>query len=233
MIYQSNYGTDLESTIVKAQKKLKEKTKPSSLLEPAPLAPDAVEPNTQEIASEIRTNKPAILKSNYDSKIDDAIIQAPKEKKAQKLDLDNEDDNSDKSAAESNDFVGAGMKTLDFVATAATKKQAMGRKERNAQTMNLVGKGASAGAAIGSVVPGVGTAIGAGVGAVAGAVIGLAKAGKNKTLEDRRIQKERNDALKKAKFDRENAQKLFGEQQAIEKQNSIVEAQKAILKSKY
>jgi outer membrane lipoprotein SlyB len=238
MINKLDYAADLEPTLKKAKKKLelqietdnlaKAKITPSIYdLGKAPLAPDTTEPNVVEIDSEIRTNKPAFLKSKYEAKTKDAVVDYKDETDT------SEDDDSKKSEAESKDYVGAGTKTLDFVATAAQKKQAMGRKERNAQTMNLVGKGASTGAAIGSVIPGVGTVIGAGVGAVAGGIIGLAKGGKAKKLEDRRIQKERNDALKKAKYDREVAQKLFGEQEALNKQNSIVQAQQAVLKSKY
>ena len=240
MISKGNYGLPEDPSIKAIKKKLEIKTDeanapilknnlvpPKYDLGKAPLAPDAEEPNVEKINSEIRTNKPAFLKSNYEEKTKSDIIS--------ETDTTSDIATSKKESplAESKDFVGAGLKLLDFGVTAAQKSEAKGRKERNAETINLVSKGASTGAAAGSVIPGVGTVIGGAVGAVAGLTTGLIKSGKSKKLQAKKLAKERDDEFTKTKNSREQAQRLFDEEKQSNYQQSILQAQQNILKAKY
>ena len=241
MISKANYGLPEDPNIKAIKKKLEIKTEeanapilknnlvpPKYDLGKAPLAPDALEPNVEQINSEIRTNKPAFLKSNYEEKTKSDIIEDNKEG-----DDSSEEDEKTKLEGESKDFVGAGMKVLDFGVTAAQKSEAKGRKERNAETINLVSKGASTGAAVGSVIPGVGTVIGGAVGAVGGLTTGLIKSRKSKKLQAKKLAKERDDEFTKTKNSREQAQRLFDEEKQSNYQQSILQAQQNILKAKY
>lgn len=240
MISKANYGLPEDPSIKAIKKKLEIKTEeanapilknnlvpPKYDLGKAPLAPDAEEPNVEKINSEIRTNKPAFLKSNYEEKTKSDVIS--------ETDTTSDIATSKKESplAESKDFVGAGLGLLDFGVTAAQKSEAKGRKERNAETINLVGKGASTGAAVGSVIPGVGTVIGGAVGAVAGLTTGLIKSGKSKKLQAKKLAKERDDQFTKTKNSREQAQRLFDEEKQSNYQQSVLQAQQNILKAKY
>lgn len=239
MISKTNYGLSEDPSIKAIKKKLEVKTEEANapvlknaLIPPkydlgkAPLASDAVEPDIKQIDSEIRTNKPAFLKSNYEEKTKSDIT-------SENDSDDSEEDTEKKLEGESKDFAGAGMAALDFTATAAQKTEAKGRKERNADTMNLMSKGASTGAAVGSVIPGVGTLIGAGAGAVIGGAVGLVKAGKARKLQDKKIAKERDDEFLKTKNSREEAQRLFDEKKQSSHNEAILQAQQNILKAKY
>ena len=199
MISKANYGLPEDPSIKAIKKKLEIKTEEANApilknnlvptkydLGKAPLAPDASEPNVEQINSEIRTNKPAFIKSNYEEKNKSDVIGNNEEN-----DNSSEKDEKTKLEGESKDFVGAGLKALDFGVTVAQKSEAKGRKERNAETINLIGKGASTGAAVGSVIPGVGTVIGGAVGAVGGLTAGLIKSGKSKRLQAKKLEKER------------------------------------------
>lgn len=238
MIKKLNYGTDdLDTKSIKKKIALKAEegldpikplTAPKYSLGAAPLAPDATEPDMASIKEQIAINKPAIEVSNYGEKeISDITEDIEVKDQVKKL-------KTKKGVeAESSDFVGAGMKTLDFGITAAQKTEAMGRKERNAQTMGLVGKGASMGAAVGSVIPGVGTLIGAGAGAIAGLGTGLLKAKKSKKLENKRIQEERDKDIENKIRTREEAQRMFDGEKNIQKRQAILQGQQNILKAKY
>lgn len=247
MINKINYGTpeDLELKSVKKKLELKKletpiekdpatTSQPTTLVAPkydlgtAPLAPDATEPNTKEIDRQILLNKPAFKPSNYGQKtISEVVGEVEDESKVDGVAT------KDKAEAESSDYMGAGLKTLDFAVDAAKKSKAMGRKERNAQTMSMVSKGASTGAALGSVIPGVGTLIGGAAGAVGGLATGLIKSGKSKKLEDKRLQEERDKKINDQIKSREDAQRLSDAQKSSEKSKAILQGQQNILRSKY
>ena len=241
MISKANYGLPEDPSIKAIKKKLEIKTEEANApilknnlvptkydLGKAPLAPDASEPNVEQINSEIRTNKPAFIKSNYEEKNKSDVIGNNEEN-----DNSSEKDEKTKLEGESKDFVGAGLKALDFGVTIAQESEAKGRKERSAETINLIGKGASTGSAVGSVIPGVGTVIGGAVGAVGGLATGLIKSGKSKKLQAKKLKKERDDEFTKTKNSREQAQRLFDEQKQSNYQQSVLQAQQNILKAKY
>ena len=139
MISKANYGLPEDPSIKAIKKKLEIKTEEANApilknnlvptkydLGKAPLAPDASEPNVEQINSEIRTNKPAFIKSNYEEKTKSDVIG-----NNEKNDNSSEEDEKTKLEGESKDFVGAGLKALDFGVTVAQKSEAKGRKERN------------------------------------------------------------------------------------------------------
>lgn len=77
--------------------------------------------------------------------------------------------------------------------------------ENKANTIGLMGNGATTGAAIGSVIPGVGTLLGGAVGAIGGLVGGLFGAGSRKRKMERMLREARDKAYRKNDYARSGA----------------------------
>jgi hypothetical protein len=123
---------------------------------------------------------------------------------------------------------------LDFISSAATKTEALGRKERNAQTLNLAMKGAKMGNDIGSAIPIPGAQV---VGAVAGGLIGtgigLGKANKAKQKFFQEKADEKLAENTEAKNSRIDAYKTNDGVVSSEKKKFLSDKQNKLIQSKY
>lgn len=207
--------------------------------------PATVAPTTEELDEQIELNTPAYLNvpgaaSNKYNAIKDSLITGGnyvKDFAETKVDTDEEDDEDDDGPSTASKLgtgaVKASGQIIDFAATAAQKKGAMDRKERNANTLNLATKGAAMGATIGSVIPGLGTVIGGAAGFVVGGATGLIQgaSGKKKYVKEQKLLQA--NYLSNIKNERMKSQILSDGKNELEKSKNLLQNQIGLISSKY